>query len=103
MAFDRALVGIRTPNLLIRSQMLYPIELRMHVFPRLQGLGTTLERAANIAIFVENSNQKWNYPSHSYAKNTTYTQRIVLNCDTIYEKIYPCCYGHCQCHRSCFK
>ena len=27
-----ALVGIRTPNLLIRSQVLYPIELRMH-FP----------------------------------------------------------------------
>ena len=25
----RALVGIRTPNLLIRSQVLYPIELRM--------------------------------------------------------------------------
>lgn len=24
-----ALVGIRTPNLLIRSEMLYPIELRM--------------------------------------------------------------------------
>lgn len=24
-----ALVGIRTPNLLIRSQVLYPIELRM--------------------------------------------------------------------------
>ena len=23
--------GIRTPNLLIRSQMLYPIELRVHV------------------------------------------------------------------------
>ncbi len=29
MAFDRARVGIRTPNLLIRSQVLYPIELRM--------------------------------------------------------------------------
>jgi putative transposase len=28
-----ARVGIRTPNLLIRSQMLYPIELRMHIFP----------------------------------------------------------------------
>jgi hypothetical protein len=26
----RALVGIRTPNLLIRSEMLYPIELQMH-------------------------------------------------------------------------
>ncbi len=25
-----ALVGIRTPNLLIRSEMLYPIELQMH-------------------------------------------------------------------------
>ena len=25
-----ALEGIRTPNLLIRSQVLYPIELRMH-------------------------------------------------------------------------
>ena len=24
-------VGIRTPNLLIRSQMLYPIELRVHI------------------------------------------------------------------------
>lgn len=32
MAFVSALVGIRTPNLLIRSQVLYPIELRMH-FP----------------------------------------------------------------------
>jgi hypothetical protein len=30
---DCALVGIRTPNLLIRSEMLYPIELQMH-FPR---------------------------------------------------------------------
>ncbi len=29
MALDGALVGIRTPNLLIRSQMLYPIELRV--------------------------------------------------------------------------
>ena len=29
MAFG-ARVGIRTPNLLIRSEMLYPIELRMH-------------------------------------------------------------------------
>ncbi len=47
-AFVRARVGIRTPNLLIRSQMLYPIELRMHYSPRLQGLGTTLERGANI-------------------------------------------------------
>ena len=28
----RALVGIRTPNLLIRSEMLYPIELQMR-FP----------------------------------------------------------------------
>ena len=27
-----ALVGIRTPNLLIRSQVLYPIELRMRIF-----------------------------------------------------------------------
>lgn len=27
-----ALVGIRTPNLLIRSEMLYPIELQVH-FP----------------------------------------------------------------------
>jgi hypothetical protein len=26
-----ARVGIRTPNLLIRSQVLYPIELRMHI------------------------------------------------------------------------
>ncbi len=29
-AFLCALVGIRTPNLLIRSEMLYPIELQMH-------------------------------------------------------------------------
>jgi hypothetical protein len=28
--FFCALVGIRTPNLLIRSEMLYPIELQMH-------------------------------------------------------------------------
>jgi hypothetical protein len=28
-AFLCALVGIRTPNLLIRSEMLYPIELQM--------------------------------------------------------------------------
>ena len=27
---NRAAVGTRTPNLLIRSQMLYPIELRLH-------------------------------------------------------------------------
>ena len=26
-------VGIRTPNLLIRSQMLYPVELRSQPFP----------------------------------------------------------------------
>ena len=32
MALDRARVGIRTPNLLIRSQVLYPIELRMRLF-----------------------------------------------------------------------
>ena len=33
MAFDliRALVGSRTPNLLIRSQVLYPIELRVQL------------------------------------------------------------------------
>ena len=29
-----ALEGSRTPNLLIRSQMLYPIELRLHEEPR---------------------------------------------------------------------
>ncbi len=30
--YDCDLVGIRTPNLLIRSEMLYPIELQSH-FP----------------------------------------------------------------------
>jgi hypothetical protein len=33
-----ALVGIRTPNLLIRSEMLYPIELQMHFFRFVNGL-----------------------------------------------------------------
>ena len=37
MALDRARVGIRTPNLLIRSQMLYPIELRMQFFQGRKG------------------------------------------------------------------
>ncbi len=32
MAFSRALQGSRTPNLLIRSQTLYPIELGMPLF-----------------------------------------------------------------------
>jgi hypothetical protein len=39
-----ALVGIRTPNLLIRSEMLYPVELQMH-FPVF--LGT-----AKIGFFI---------------------------------------------------
>ncbi len=52
-----ARLGIRTPNLLIRSEMLYPIELRMHYSPKLQGLGTTLERGANIIIVGEFSNE----------------------------------------------
>lgn len=30
--FDCTPVGIRTPNLLIRSQMLYPIELRVQLY-----------------------------------------------------------------------
>ena len=45
-----ALGGTRTPNLLIRSQMLYPIELRAQVEPgesrRSEGLDTVSERAA---------------------------------------------------------
>ncbi len=35
-----ALGGIRTHNLLIRSQMLYPIELRVHLFFKQQRLIT---------------------------------------------------------------
>ena len=30
LIINSAAVGTRTPNLLIRSQMLYPIELRLH-------------------------------------------------------------------------
>ncbi len=33
MVFSGALVGTRTPNLLIRSQTLYPIELRVLWLP----------------------------------------------------------------------
>ena len=100
MAFG-ARVGIRTPNLLIRSEMLYPIELRMHYFPRLQGLETTPERGANIAIIVAISNELWKFPSMSKPKNQSNTTQFVLNCDTVYEKIYRCCSGHRLRHRPC--
>ena len=43
MAFNRARVGIRTPNLLIRSQMLYPIELRMPL-SEIARVGNNLKR-----------------------------------------------------------
>lgn len=42
----------RTPNLLIRSQMLYPIELRMQLFESAR-VGNTLKRSAKIAHFLE--------------------------------------------------
>ena len=98
MAFG-ARVGIRTPNLLIRSQMLYPIELRMHYFPRLQGLETTPERGANIAIFIALSNDLRKIPPLSPTKNPSIPTQFVLNCNTVYEKIYRCCHGHRECHR----
>ena len=100
MAFG-ARVGIRTPNLLIRSEMLYPIELRMHYFPRLQGLETTPERGANIAIIVAISNELWKFPSKPKPKNPSNTTQFVLNCSTVYEKIYRCCSGHRLRHRPC--
>lgn len=34
--------GIRTPNLLIRSQMLYPIELRVHLFFKQQSFNSAI-------------------------------------------------------------
>ncbi len=100
MAFG-ARVGIRTPNLLIRSEMLYPIELRMHYSPRLQGLGTTPERGANIAIIVAISNELWKFPSKPKPKNPSNTTQFVLNCSTVYEKIYRRCSGHRLRHRPC--
>ena len=45
-----ARVGIRTPNLLIRSQMLYPIELRMH-FSVLENLEKGCKDTQNFAMF----------------------------------------------------
>ncbi len=96
-----ARVGIRTPNLLIRSEMLYPIELRMHYSPRLQGLGTTPERGANIAIIVAISNELWKFPSKPKPKNPSNTTQFVLNCSTVYEKIYRRCSGHRLRHRPC--
>ena len=50
--FDRARVGIRTPNLLIRSQMLYPIELRMQLFESAR-VGNTLKWSAKIEEFLQ--------------------------------------------------
>ena len=43
-----ASIGIRTPNLLIRSQPLYPIELWMHIVDRVN--------AFNVSRFFEKSN-----------------------------------------------
>jgi hypothetical protein len=43
-----ALEGSRTPNLLIRSQVLYPIKLRMHIPPR--------QRTAKVMLEIEYSN-----------------------------------------------
>ncbi len=96
-----ARLGIRTPNLLIRSEMLYPIELSMHYFPRMQGLVTTLERGANIAIIVAISNDLWKFPFKSEPKNPSNNTQFVLNCDTVYEKIYRRCSGYRLCHRPC--
>ncbi len=46
------LVGIRTPNLLIRSQMLYPIELRNHIFLCISHCFGT----AKVELYKEKSN-----------------------------------------------
>ena len=43
-----ALVGIRTPNLLIRSQMLYPIELRVLGLLKNQTENVFLKRVAKV-------------------------------------------------------
>ena len=40
--FYGALGGIRTHNLLIRSQMLYPIELRVHLFFKQQSFNSAI-------------------------------------------------------------
>lgn len=94
-----ARLGIRTPNLLIRSEMLYPIELSMHCFPRLQGVYTIRQRGANIANFVVISNDYWKNPPKSEPPNPSNTTYFVLNCNTIYEKIYHCFSGHRLRHR----
>ena len=48
-AFECVRVGIRTPNLLIRSQVLYPIELRI------------LESGRKSTFFVEFTNKHCSY------------------------------------------
>ncbi len=62
MAFNRALVGIRTPNLLIRSQMLYPIELRV------------------LGLFKD-------YTESVFLKRVAKVRRISLNVKKISEKV----------------
>jgi hypothetical protein len=37
----------------------------------------------------------------SKPKNQSNTTQFVLNCDTVYEKIYRCCSGHRLRHRPC--
>ena len=48
-----ALGGSRTPNLLIRSQMLYPIELRALAVDRCPACGARLPRSAGLANSTE--------------------------------------------------
>lgn len=40
--FNGAPGGVRTHNLLIRSQMLYPIELRVHLFFKQQSFNSAI-------------------------------------------------------------
>jgi hypothetical protein len=72
----------------------------MHYFPRMQGLVTTPERGANIAIIVAISNDNWKIPPSFHPKKTSITPPFVLNCNTVYEKIYHCRSGHRLCHCS---
>lgn len=67
-----ALVGIRTPNLLIRSQVLYPIELRMH-FP-LIGSAKVGIKSTIVNLFARkiwfSFHQKRAYPFHRIGRLT---------------------------------
>ena len=48
--------GTRTPNLLIRSQMLYPIELRAHALAKLQTTARPLRTPDFLLWAVQDSN-----------------------------------------------